>query len=381
MQRFDFHNPTKLIFGHGTIARIGKEIRRDGAAKVLMIAGGGSIRRNGVYEAVAHSLDAAGIERVEAWGVRANPVLSKVRGMIATARAEGVDAVLGVGGGSVVDSAKAVAAGLFADDVWALFENRVPLTEALPIYTVLTLSATGSEMNQYAVLSNEAEKKKWNIFGPALHPRVSVLDPSVQMGLPWHQTVNGALDALSHIMEFYFMGGRSETTLAVDEGLSRAIIASTDRLMDNPDDYESRASLAWAATLALNGISGAGQGTGDWATHGIEHAVSAVSPEVAHGAGLGVIFPAWIEHCHAAEPWIFERWARNVWGAGDVLAGVAAMRAKIEEWGGATTLGELGIDAGQIDEIADNAVAFGITGAVKELDRADICDILQSALG
>ena len=236
-----------------------------------------------------------------------------------------------------------------------------------------------SEMNRYAVITNEDQNKKWNIAGPALYPKVSIVDPSVQITLPWNQTVNGALDAMSHVMEYYFMGGRSETTLALDESLFRTIVKVTDELKSRPDDYESRANLAWAATLALNGISGAGQGGGDWASHGIEHAISALNPEVAHGAGLGVVFPAWITYCQDADPELFKRWAGNVWGEENTENGVSAMKGKIREWGSPTTLAELGVKRSQIREIAVNAVEFGLTGVLKQLTEDDIVDLLSLA--
>ena len=380
MQSFEFFNPTKLIFGKGTINRIGYEINRCGCRKVLLIAGSGSIRKNGVYDRIANSLQKAGIDWIEAWGIRSNPVLTKVRDMIRLVKKSGCDAILSVGGGSVIDSGKAVAAGFYLDDVWQAFEDHVNIMKALPIYTVLTISATGSEMNMAAVLTNEAEKKKRVILGPALYPKVSIIDPSVQASLPWDQTVNGALDALSHIMEYYFIGGRSETTLALDESLSRTIIQMTDQLHENPKDYESRANLAWAVTLAFNGVSGIGQGCGDWASHSIEHSISGLNPDVSHGAGLGVIFPAWIRFCHTENLSIFKRWAQHIWGADDIDSGIAAMQSKIKSWGGLTTLRELGIDDSQIDEITAKTIESGFTGAVKELEESDIKEILATAL-
>ncbi len=379
MENFEFFNPTKLIFGRDTIGRIGGEILEGGHKKVLLMAGRGSIKRNGVYDQVTGSLKDSGIEWVEAWDIRPNPVLSKVREMIEVAEASGVDALLAVGGGSVIDSGKAVAAGLYMDDVWQAFEAKQPILKAMPVYTVLTISATATEMNPYAVITNEAEKKKWVVHGPALFPKASVVDPSVQVTLPWHQTVNGALDALSHIMEQYFRGRGSETTLAFDEAIFRSIVENTDKLQSSPDDYDSRASLAWGATLAHNGTSGAGLGGGDWASHGIEHAISALNPEVAHGAGLGVVFPAWIEYCKEADPRIFKRWARNTWDARSVDRAIAAMKAKIRSWGVATTLAGIGVDGSQIPEIAANAVEFGPIGVIKKLTEDDIINILRLA--
>jgi len=380
MNNFVFYNPTRLIFGKNTIPRIGEEIKKTGLKKVLFIAGGGSIRKNGVYEQTADSLRKAGIEWVETWGVQPNPVLSKVREMTDLAKKEKVEAVLAVGGGSVIDSGKSVAAGMFLDDPWQAYQSKQEVSEALPLFAVLTISATGTEMDPFAVLTNEKDKKKWNISGPALYPRVSIVDPSVQATLPWCQTANGAIDALSHIMEFYFMGGSAETVLSLDEALFRSIVSMTDKLKADPSDYEARANLAWAATMALNGTSGAGQSGGDWASHGIEHAVSALNPDVAHGAGLGVIFPAWISYCRDTDPELFRRWALNIWGADSVEAGVRAYKQKISDWGNPVRLSSLGVDEYQFQAIADHVLKHGMTGSKKVLSRGDLINILKLSL-
>ena len=296
MENFTFYNPTRIIFGKDTVEQIGGVIKEAGFRRVLLVTGGGSIRKNGVYDAVSQSLREAGINWAEAWGVRPNPVLSKAQEIIELAKTEQVEAVLAVGGGSVIDTAKSVAAGVLVPDIWAAFERRVEVTRALPIFVVLTMSGTGSEMDPLAVLTHEGEVKKWVLRSPALFPRASIIDPTVQYSLPWHQTVNGAIDALTHVMEFYFLGTWEETTLALDEALMRTIISMTHRLQKNPRSYEARANLAWAASLALNGLTGVGLREGDFATHRIETAMSAVFPEIAHGAGLGVLFPAWIEY-------------------------------------------------------------------------------------
>lgn len=380
MQNFTFQNPTKLIFGKGTMAQLGTELKAGGVRKVLLVAGGGSIKANGVYKQVTASLKAAKVAWTEAWGVQANPVLSKCYDMIALARKEKVDAILAVGGGSVVDSAKTVAAGVYMKDVWLAFEGQTPLEKALPLYVVLTISATGSEMNGYAVVTKAEEKKKWAFGGLPLYPKVSIVDPAAQMSLPWQQTVNGALDATAHIHEYYFTAlAGADAALTLDEGLLTAIVRATDQLQSRPKDYAARASLALAATLALNGVSAMGIGGGDWACHGIEHGVSAVCPDVAHGAGLGVICPAWILYCEKANPAVFRRWAQNVWGARTVAAGVKAFRAKVKAWGGQTKLRELGVRREQLDEIAANAAAVGMNGSVKKLTVKDIRKILDMA--
>ena len=379
MRNFTFHNPTRVIFGKNTIKEIGPAIRENGAKKVLLVAGGGSIKKNGVYDAVANSLKEHGIEWIEFWGVRPNPVLSKTREAIEIARKNNVDAILAVGGGSVIDTAKSVAAGVYLDNIWDVYEKKAEIEKALPIYTVLTISAAGSEMDQFAVMTDEESRRKWNIMSDHIYPRVSIIDPSAQMSLPWYQTVNGALDALAHIMEYYFTAKEEEAALSVDEALMRTIIYVVDRLQKKKNDYSARASLAWAATLALNGTSGAGIGDGDWASHWIEHAVSALYPDVAHGAGLGVIFPAWILYMEKHNPGTFKRWARAVWGERSVKGAVLKMRKKLKKWKAPVTLEELGIKKADIAKIADKALEVGGVGSLKELNRKDMISILELA--
>jgi alcohol dehydrogenase YqhD (iron-dependent ADH family) len=380
MDNFIFYNPTRIIFGKETIGQIGGVIKEAGWRRVLLVAGGGSIKKNGVYDAVVRSLTEAGVAWAEAWGVRPNPVLDKAQEIINLAKAEQVDAVLAVGGGSVIDTAKAVAAGVFLQDLWAAFERQVEVTKALPIFVVLTMSGTGSEMDPLAVLTHEAEVKKWVLRSPALFPQTSIIDPTVQFSLPWHQTVNGAIDALTHVMEFYFLGTWEETTLALDEALMRTIISMTHQLRQNPVSYEARANLAWAASLALNGLTGVGLREGDFATHRIETAMSAVFPEIAHGAGLGVLFPAWILQMKDYNPPTFARWAKNVWGADRVEAAVDLMRRTFQGWEAPITLGELGVSESDIPAIVEAARKTGSLGRLKELTAADIAAILRLAL-
>jgi len=251
MINFTFYTPTRVLFGVGRIKEIRSEIKKSNVKKVLLVAGGGSIKKNGVYDTVIASLQEQGIDWVELWGVVPNPVLSKVMEGISLAKESGVDGVLAVGGGSVIDTAKAIASGIYLDDVWASFLGKEKIKQALPLFVVLTISATGSECNGNFVITNEETKQKLGNHSPLVYPKVSIIDPSVQRTLPWNQTANGACDALSHIMESYFSGGGNETTLYVDEALTKAIIDATDKLMLNEDDLEARANLAWAATLAL----------------------------------------------------------------------------------------------------------------------------------
>lgn len=379
MNNFSFHNPTQLVFGRGTLSQIGEEISARGHKKVLLLAGGGSIKQNGVYEQAVVSLESAGVERAECWGVQANPVLSKVQEAIALCKAEGVDAILAVGGGSVVDSAKAIACGVYLNDVWNAFEQKEEITQALPLFTILTLSATGSEMNKFAVLTKPEENKKWAIGHPLLYPVLSIVDPSVQTSLPWRQTVCGGVDSLSHIMEFYFIGKPSDTTVAVNTAISRTIVNAVDILQIRPDDYESRANLAWGSTLALNGISGCGLDSGEWSTHMLEHAVSAHHPQVAHAEGLAVLFPAWIEYCQDANPETFEHWAKAVWDADSVEAAISAFRDRLRQWEAPVSLADLGVQPDEIPAIADTALLKRPMGSLRPLERQDVIHILEIA--
>ncbi len=375
-----YNNPTKLIFGRGASAKIVDEIVAKGHKKVLLLAGGGSIKSNGVYSDVTKALTKAGVQWVEVWGVKPNPVLSKVVEAIEAVKQSNCDAVLAIGGGSTADSAKAVAQGVYQEDPWAPYEGTAEITNALPIYIVLTFSATGSEMNANSVLTEEVEQKKYHIINDLVRPVASAIDPDVQATLPWRQTGYGAVDALSHIMEGYFSGKGDEVSLAVSEALMREIIKSTDKLQLAETNYEARANLAWAATLALNGISSFGL-EGDWATHGIEHGISAMHPQIAHGAGLAVAFPAWITYTADANPALFDRWAREVWGQNGVEMGVKAMKNKYQLWGMPVSLSQLGLCVGDIKPIVENINRHDATlGTVKVLRKPEYEAILKLAL-
>ncbi len=379
MNSFSFYNPTRIHFGTGQISQIGIEIAAAKHSKVLLIAGGGSINKNSVYTQVTDSLRKQNITWVEGWGVQANPTLTKVRELIAIAKQEQVDGILAVGGGSVIDTAKTVATGFYLHDVWNAFCRKENITKALPIYTVLTISATGSEMNGNAVISNEAEHKKWAIASPLLYPKVTIIDPSVQCSLPFQQTVNGALDATAHILEYYFADSSPVVTLGIDESILRTIVQMTDILKVQPNNLQARGNLAWSATLALNGISGIGLKGGDWACHQIEHALSAVYPKISHGEGLGVIFPAWIEFMSEREPEKFQRWSRNVWQEDNPSKALRRFRDKIESWGSAGSLRDLGIKEADLSKIVDIIMVMPLVGSISRFTASDIESLLMLA--
>lgn len=376
MNDFIYYNPTKVIFGRNSIEKIGNQIKLCNIKRVLVLYGGGSIKQNGVYDRVIRSLNENGIHFEEFSGVRANPTLAHAESVIDFAKKHDIEAILAVGGGSVIDEAKAVATGYYMEGLWEAFEERLPVMKALPVFTVLTLSGTSSEVDSFAVLTNENDKKKWNIAGPALFPKATAIDPSVQMTLPWHQTVNGAIDTMSHIMESHFLGTNEETTIALNESLMKTIIKCLDTLQVDPSDYSARANLAWCCSLGLCGLTGVGLGGGDWTCHRIEHAISALHPEVAHGAGLAVVFPAWIRYVNNHNTDQFLRWARNVWNCDTIDEGINKMKEKFSVWKAPVTIAQLGVSESEIPEIAANACKFGKLGVLCEIKNDDIQNIL-----
>jgi hypothetical protein len=380
MDNFRFYNPTKIIFGKGVINSLGDEILKFEIKKVMLLAGGGSIKSNGVYQQTIKSLQENNIDWVEFWGVQPNPVLIHTLEAIDICRREKVDAVIAVGGGSVIDEAKSIAAGFYSKNVWNLYEKIETIKKALPFFVVLTLSATGSEMNSFCVLTNTEEQKKWAFGSPLLYPKASFIDPQVQMSLPWKQTVNGGVDAMSHIHESYFGGNYEESTLSINEALLKTIIISVDNLQKNENDYNSRANLAWSASLALCGLTGVSMHGGEWVVHKIEHAVSALNPKVAHGEGLAVLFPAWIKYVNKFKPHIFERWAKNVWNVNSVDEAINAMTAKHCSWKAPVTLGELAVTEDMIPALAENAMMQGPVGKIKIIQFEDVVNILKLAL-
>lgn len=377
MKNFTFYNPTKLIFGKNQINVLGKEISSYGYKKIILIAGGGSIKKNTIYDQVTESLKNSNIEFKECWGVQPNPTLKKVDEIIKIVKDYKPDALLAVGGGSTIDTTKAVSAGFYLDNVWDAYEDWSLVKKALPFFTVLTISATGSEMNMGTVVTNEEEKKKWALVSPLLYSKVSIIDPAVQSSLPWNQTVNGAIDALAHIMENYFLGKDEDTTLSVNEGLMKSIIRSTN-ILQNGEIYESRANLCLAATLALNGISGM-MIDKKWSVHPIEHGLSAIYPKIAHGTGLGILFPAWCDHVYRNNESIFLRWAKEIWYTDSIKDAILKMKTQFKKWGAPTSLKQVGVKEEDFDKIIDAIFKGSKFEGIINFTREDVLTILKNA--
>ncbi|PID57772.1 NADH-dependent alcohol dehydrogenase [candidate division KSB3 bacterium] len=385
MQNFTFWNPTKIIFGEGTIQQIGEESKKFGK-KVLFVYGKSSIKASGVYDKAVNSLKEAGLEIVEFSGVQSNPVLSHLREGIALAKREQVDAIVAVGGGSVLDESKAIAAGAQTDgDVWDFFLKKATVEDALPVLTILTLAATGSEMNPTGVVTNELTRMKTGISAPPLFPKVSILDPTATYSVPQNYTAYGAVDAISHILEGYFTGSDDWTPIQdrFVEGLVLSVMASVEKCLENPEDYQGRATLMWAATLALNGLPVAGIGKFMFPNHLIEHSLSALY-NIAHGAGLSIVIPGWMKYASSRNsPKKFAQFAERIFGIQEASPestaekGIAALQAWFEKIGSPTTLAAGKIPEEEIGKIAENAAELALVWGIPVYTHAVIEDILR----
>lgn len=388
MRNFTWWNPTIVIFGEGTVPQIAEQLAAVGAKSVLLLYGGKAIFKNGVYLRVTEALAKKGIAFPELGGVRSNPTIDKVREGVARIKASMVNAIVPVGGGSVFDTAKAIAAGAFYDgDVWELFEGKASeLKRALPVFGVLTVSATASEVNSISVISNPEKKSKTSLNSPFIFPRVSIIDPSIQNSLPEAQTVNGGIDIMAHAMERLF-DGAGGVELMDEQGYAivRTMMKLIPRLRENPNDGDARGQYAWAASLGHNGSLSCGRGErGDFSSHKLGHSLSLLF-DTPHGASLAVMMPAWARHLYKENPVPFARFAEAVFGVerGDdeeaALEGIEKLEAFFRSIGAPTTLRELGVGEGDIARLAENAVQFAPFGVLKPLSAEDILEIYRLA--
>jgi alcohol dehydrogenase YqhD (iron-dependent ADH family) len=386
MQNFIFDNPTRIIFGKGTIARIGNEVKRFGT-NVQLVYGQGSIKKHGIYDQVISSLKEASLSIVEFPGVKANPVFSHVLKGIELARNENITVVLAVGGGSVIDTAKTIAAGVKAepgDDIWDFFTFKKKIRNALPVLTVLTVSASASEMNPTAVITKEEGAQKFSISSPLIQPRASVLDPTVLFSLPAECSAYSAVDVITHLLEGYFNNTEPESPLQnrLVEGIMRTVMESTEAVLKDPQNYNARADMMWSATLAFNGLTAAGMGLISLPAHMIEHSLSALY-DIAHGAGLSIIFPGWMKYAVLKKSAKFARLGRAIFDireTDDMKAAVEGIN-RLERWfssvGSPTSLKEAGIPESDIDRIADNSAALAKLWGLKDYTREVIVEVMR----
>jgi len=387
MQPFQFHNPTRLIFGEGQIQMLTQEIPKYGS-RVLLLYGGGSIKRNGLYEQVLLQLEAVSAYVVELGGVEPNPRLSTVHKGVEICKKEQVDLILAVGGGSVIDCAKAIAVGAKYDgDAWDFMTHQAVPQDALPLGTVLTIAATGSEMNGGSVITNWETQEKLGWGTPLVNPKFSILDPNYTKSLPRDQTIYGMVDMMSHVFEHYFH--HEPNTLLQDgfcEALLRTVIETAPKLLEDLQSYEHRSTILYCGTMALNGVLNMGY-NGDWATHNIEHAVSAVY-DIPHGGGLAILFPNWMKHVLDENVGRFKQMAVNVFGIDpsgksdrDVaIEGIEALRSFWNSIDAPSRLADYNIDDSKLEAMADKAMKFGPFGNFKKLNREDVLAIYRASL-
>ena len=387
---FDYWSPTYIAFGKGKETRTGELVRRFGGHKALLLYGGGSAVKSGLIARVEASLTDAGVPFAKLGGVKPNPRSSLVEEGVRLALAEGVDFMLAVGGGSVIDSAKAIAIGAANGGEWRRFyvgrevKVRPAIPAALPVGVVLTIAAAGSEGSTNSIINLEPENLKRGAGSDVLRPKFAVLNPELTMTLPPFQTACGLADMFAHLCERYFSPTPDVAlTDNLCEAVMRTVVEESVKVMSNPSDYQARANVMWAGTLAHNDICGAGR-VQDWASHGIEHELSALY-DCAHGAGLAVVMPAWMTYVHKTDPARFARFARNVFGVGlgapdsdAALAGIAAFRAWLKSLGLPLTFAELGAKEEDIPVLLKTLNLNGNTlGGFQPLAESDVAAIYR----
>ena len=385
MKNFEFYVPTDVLFGRNQEKNLPEKLKTYGK-KILMTYGGGSIKRSGLYGKLKDLLNE--FELFELSGIEPNPRVSTVNRGVEICKKEGIDLILAVGGGSTVDCSKAIAAGAHYDgDAWDLVTGKAPIENALPLAVVLTIAATGSEMDCAAVISNEETEEKLLMGHPLLLPRVSVLNPENTFTVPAYQTAAGAVDMMSHILESYFDQEEAFVPDAISEGLLRAVIHYAPIALKEPDNYEARAQLMWASSLALNGLVTTGKNF-MWSCHYIEHELSA-HYDITHGAGLAVLTPRWMRYVLSEQTVEkFYTYAVNVWGVAPsedrfavANAGIDATEAFFRSIGMPMTLGEFHIDDAKFREMSAKAVVVGhLDGAYVPLNENDVVEILKMCL-
>ncbi|RZT21899.1 MULTISPECIES: iron-containing alcohol dehydrogenase [Fictibacillus] len=387
MNEFIYYNPTRLVFGKNQIKALKDELGRYGK-KVLVVYGGGSIKRNGLYDEVMSELNEMGMEVSELSGVEPNPRLSTVKRGVELCKENKIDCLLAVGGGSVIDCTKAIAAGAKYDgDVWDLITLKAQPQEALPFGTVLTLAATGSEMNSGSVITNWETQEKYGWGSPLVFPKFSILDPTYTFSVPKDQTIYGIVDMMSHVLEQYFHN--AENTPLQDrfaESILLTVMETAPKLLEDLENYELRETILYNGTMALNGTLQMGL-RGDWGSHNIEHAVSAVY-DIPHAGGLAILFPNWMRHNVDTNVQRFKQLAVRVFnveteGKSDkeaALEGIDRLSAFWTSLGAPNTLADYDIDSSKLDLIADKAMARGEFGNFSKQNKEDVLNILKMSL-
>lgn len=385
MQNFFYSIPTKVEFGKGAVARLPEFVKEFGD-RVLIVYGGGSIKRSGLYDTVVKLLDDHGIYHTELSGVEPNPRVTTANRGVKICREENIDVILPIGGGSTIDCAKAIAAGYYYDgDVWDMVLDNSLITDALPLITILTLAATGSEMDIFSVISNMETNEKLGLDGYVLYPKYSILDPEYTYSVPKYQTASGTADIMSHIFEVYFNGVEGTYMQErVMEGLLKTCVHYGPIACEKPDDYDARANLMWTASWAINGFISCGK-SGPWPCHAMEHQLSAYY-DVTHGHGLAILTPVWMEYIlNDKTVDLFVNYGISVFGISPELdkmeiakQAIRKTREVFETMGLSSTLRSIGItDKEKFEVMAEQAVAGGTEQCFVPLSKEDVMKIYE----
>ena len=387
MENFDFYSPTHFVFGEDRENECGELVKKLGAKKILIHYGSGSAVKSGLLGRVKDSLDKAGVAYAELGGVKPNPRDTLVYQGIELCKKKGVELILAVGGGSVIDSSKAIAAGVCYDgDFWDFYCGKAEIKKALPVASVLTIAAAGSEGSPSSVITKEDGMVKRGTGSDLIRPVFSILDPKLTCTLPAYQTACGATDIMAHVFERYFTNtAEVEITDRLCEAVLLTMIKETPRAIAQPDNYQARANIMWAGTVAHNDIVGVGRSQ-DWNSHGIEHELSGLY-DCAHGAGLAVVMPAWMEFVHKHNCMRFAQMATRVFGCQmnfedpekTAMEGIRCFRRFLHEIGMPINFEELGAKEEDIPALADNMKINGTRDGFVKLTRDDVCEILKIA--
>ena len=388
MNNFVFHNATKIIFGKGTENQVGAETAKY-CKKVLLHYGGGSIKKTGLYDKVTKSLRDAGVEYIELSGVQPNPRLSLVREGIELCRKNNIEFILAVGGGSVIDSAKAISIGIPYDgDVWDFYTGKASVEKAIPVGVVLTIPAAGSESSGSSVITNEDGWYKRGAGSVLMRPKFAIMNPEITFTLPPYQTACGAADIMAHIMERCFTNVKNvDLTDRLCEATLKTMIKNVPIALKEPENYAARAEIMWAGTIAHNDLLDTGR-IGDWASHDIEHEISGIY-DIAHGAGLAIVFPAWMKYVYKHDIDRFVQFATRVWNVEmdfecperTALEGIERLKNFFRQIGLPVSLSDANIADDRLEEMADKRTDYGkeTVGKFVELNREDVLNILKLA--
>jgi len=384
MENFYFYNPTKIYFGEGSISEMGKELVNVGK-NILITYGGGSIKKNGIYDSAIEILKKLDKNIYELSGIMPNPRTTKVLEGVELCKKHNIDFILAIGGGSTIDCTKAIASAFYMDDPDNFFkelylENK-PIKKALPFGSIATMASTGSEMDEGGVISDWENNMKMGYLNELLFPKFSILDPTYTYSMPIDQTVYGTIDIISHVLEIYFSEPDTPTVSdAMAEGFLKNVFENLEIVIKDPKNYIARANLLWSSAMALNGIFKASKKQ-DWLGHMIEHALSAYY-DIPHGAGLAIAHPAYLKYICQNKPTKFARYARNVWGITEgtekelAIKGLEKTSQFFKSVGAPITLKEVGIGTDRLDEVIEKIVLYPTS--YSNLDKQDLKNIILS---